>query len=648
MRRSAWLKKSEPPMSSSKKKLKSPDLQTMDADLASSENRYEMLDEEITHSSNTAQHDLHHEESQKILHSEVDKNNELPDVESEDDESSNSDTQPDEFYDIPLFPGSLKNASFCNDFSKTLIRLKEMNKGVNRTTDTHRFYMQMMYRQTEFLAQQNSVLNNKLNVLINSNEKSEQALSVSMEQNMLLIDKIEKLEQRIQILETNNNKNQQNLVQIHDQQEQIIFRTSSLQDTAATIKFLQRQQQKSFASVAKNSTKTNFGDSPSFARIIPTSTAPANATKNRTTHATLSFQTQHSNSTSTQNSTSTPPDTHAQNFTLASTPESLYSLQFQTKQTFKSTGHFINLHLRRIQTQNRLPDFHTISLLKNSTCDFRLRFYSVLHRQQWFDCLSLRTDIFQSIQLVNLSKTKIAIQGIPTQLLQAKSPIDIAKSCFKHIEIPSDDMIHLFTMDEKLSPGFHSIVLLISPATRRIIHSKNYAHFIPELDIAIKFSDFHQPLQCSKCDQLGHAAKKCNNSNAPSCDQHQHLHCINCQSTDHNAKNRNSCPAYQYHLFRSIDNLEKILNEHPKLQATSNSSSESQQDALPHHTTPITPSQSESTQISDLNCSTTNAPTTITFESDPTQQLSAQFSEQKQPNNSAEPISKSPPSTDAT
>jgi hypothetical protein len=157
---------------------------------------------------------------------------------------------------------------------------------------TYRLFQQ----QTEFLAQQNSFLNKKLNRVLKENEINSQALAVSLDQNRMLLDKVEKLEQRVQNLEAVN--------------QQMNYRTATLQSTTASIRLNQKQQinsTQSYISALRNcsnpsqllqnlpknssgnslpSHTQNFTEATATNCSLPCSFPPTNSTGSATLHST--------------------------------------------------------------------------------------------------------------------------------------------------------------------------------------------------------------------------------------------------------------------------------------------------------------------------------------------------------------------------
>jgi hypothetical protein len=544
----------------SKKKQKSPNTEIMDAQLpfinhfsslSEDEREHCCQDEEHSDSNNTPT-------ARSTTHSDASENTE-----------NEQDKHVDEFYTIPDFMQAQPNTDFfnegnyCNFINKTSGELT--NEGYTGTRLGMAMLGKLIHQQTAFLAQQNSVLNTKLNRILKENEISSQALTVSLDQNQILIDQIQKLESRIQNLESGN--------------QQINYRTATLQNTTASIKYNQKQQlnsAQSYAAALRNHQMTSNMQQTSIQKTsgnpqqLHAHSSPAKCTNNSVLFDSPSPRIFSGNEHACPQN---PTDTHAFQHTpalLQQKPESLYALQLCTHQSFKTTADLKNKFLRAVQIKNKLPAINEIFPVKHTVDQFRLRFENVLHRESWLDFFNTHSHLLKSFQAVNLNKTKIALKGIPKQaLLHGSKPI--IDSLCKQFNLSPQDFFFLFSFEEKKSPDFMVVVFLVSPLVRRFFFQQHDCVFVQQMDVALEISDFHQPHLCTLCGKVGHSKSKCPlqegciycgttncSSKNNSC---QHKHCLNCLQTDHDTLNRDSCPTIIDLLHRSLDNLCTILAE---------------------------------------------------------------------------------------
>jgi hypothetical protein len=561
MRRSAWLKNSKPRMLRSKKKQKSPDLQTMDADLQTP-NKFTILSEnEQLQPANEKHHDYN-------------SNSHAQHLECEDHSDSDINDCKDVFDNIPpLYSGQLDaDCDSCpvkifDQFLHHSFDFYQQNPPNNQQMQIQQLallktILRSQSHQIRFLSDQNRALNYKLDKILDAHNTSDQALATSLEQNMVLINKIDSLEQRVQTLESGN--------------KQIDYRTASIQQTTASIKLNIKHPQP-------------IPTSQPFMKALKTGLVPSQVLSSIHSNPTLSIA-------EALKSTSKLTQSNPQ----FKTTETNLTLRIKTTQNFQSPEDLLNKHLRVIQIKSNLPKLTSIFAEKDCLNEFRLRFESPTDRDTWHNFFQTIPDIILSSQLINLNFTKIRIKGIPTPIVTKGSQI-LTKILCDQFNLQISDMRLIFHFEEKNSHGFSAAVLAVTPAVRRLFHTQGDSFYLASHDFAVSIEDFLQPLQCSQCHGLGHPSKRClNKKTCSNCCQHNcpasngkencsnNTYCINCGHTDHTPTQRERCPAYANIFTLALNNLENILREKRPAICTPPAATDSEPPILSEHPIPLT------------------------------------------------------------
>jgi hypothetical protein len=416
--------------------------------------------------------------------------------------------------------------------SNHFMRLSEQIKATFNLSTALITALSCVFSQNLTLQQQNVALNTKLtealtrlNFIRMQNAKATQNSTQILNRQIDLAEKIHL-----------QNQAQQKF------QQQIQFQASSLQEATASIRLnIKHPPSKPFAQALKSG-------------LVPSQVISAvSENPNLTIASTLA----------------TPSIIHNNNSSSTSrkASETNFTLKVKTIADFQSSDDFLNKHLRAFQIQHQLPKICSISTEKESHKDFRLRFENHSHRQIWHDFLNTVPELIQSTQILNLNSTKIRIKGIPTVLANKDT---LTKILCNHFKLQTFELIQIFQFEEKKSSGYSIAVFAVSPAARRLFHANGDSFYIDSHEFAISIEDFLQPLQCSKCHELGHPAKRCSkNKTCSNCCKHscqtepcpnQHF-CINCGQNDHSPTQRDCCPAFSHVFTLALNNLDNILKE---------------------------------------------------------------------------------------